>query len=268
MDKTQDYYVDGKGYGPLRTGIAGIVMLVVLCPMSIVAISCPYWKFFSEVQGVSTTVSTTAKASLWGVSTSTKIGGDEMQGFDDSDSELKMCGDEMQGFDDCGKIHAVRFFVITALLLSLASAICFLAVFLPYFRVECTGAELEKMTIAGKFLASVVLLWSFLGTCIAASVKMPGYSLSGAGFLSLFLQMFCCVFLLGLRLKSTSSGATEEVHIGTKQQAQATEDAPPTLLSNGRRTEHKDIEKGGAAKNVNAAVAVVVGAAEKTSYRC
>jgi len=201
---------------------------------------------------------------------------DKMQLFDECevvrckdgccfDARIRMCGDKMQGFDECGKIHAIRFFVITALLLSLASANCFLGLSLPYLRAKCTAATLEKMTIAGKGLASVVLLWSFLGTCIAASVNMQaGSSLSGAGFLSLFLQILCCAFVLGLRRKATSSGATEEVHIGTTQ---AAKDAPPTLLSSGRRTEHKDLEKGDAWINVDVPAAVVVVAAEKTSSR-
>lgn len=222
---------------------------------------------------------------------------DKMQLFDECevvrckdgccfDARIRMCGDKMQGFDECGKIHAIRFFVITALLLSLASANCFLGLSLPYLRAKCTAATLEKMTIAGKGLASVVLLWSFLGTCIAASVNMQvphvdfslnalfgprtitivlaGSSLSGAGFLSLFLQIFDCAFVLGLSRKATSSGATEEVHIGTTQ---AAKDAPPTLLSSGRRTEHKDLEKGDAWINVDVPAAVVVVAAEKTSSR-
>merc|ERR1719353_664282 len=259
----------------------------------------------------------TVEASLWDISISTKNPGvcadselgfiecsktrfnpSTMQIFDECevvrckdeccfDARIRMCGDKMQGFDECGKIHAIRFFVITAVLLSLASANCFLGLSLPYLRAKCTAATLEKMTIAGKGLASVVLLWSFLGTCIAASVNMQwdcsfvllglgvdrlrgvvliisGSSLSGAGFLSLFLQIFDCAFVLGLSRKATSSGATEEVHIGTTQ---AAKDAPPTLLSSGRRTEHKDLEKGDAWINVDVPAAVVVVAAEKTSSR-
>jgi len=311
--------IDGKGCGRLGTGIAGIVMLFVSCG-SIVACSCPYWKLSTAFEvGLMTVKASdsdliTVKASLWDVSISKKISGacavselgfvecgknsSTMQPFDECevvrckdgccvDARIRMCGDKMQGFDECGKIHAIRFFVITAVLLSLASANCFLGLSLPYLRAKCTAATLEKMTIAGKGLASVVLLWSFLGTCIAASVNMQwdcsfvllglgvdrlrgvvliisGSSLSGAGFLSLFLQIFDCAFVLGLSRKATSSGATEEVHIGTTQ---AAKDAPPTLLSSGRRTEHKDLEKGDAWINVDVPAAVVVVAAEKTSSR-
>merc|ERR1719443_210629 len=296
--------IDGKGCGRLGTVIAGIVMLFVSCG-GIVACSCPYWKLSSAfvVDGMTVKAADsdfmTVKASLWDVSISTKTPGvcadselgfvecgktrfnpSTMQLFDECEvvrckdeccfnARIRMCGDKMQknGLhdDECGKIHAVRFFVITALLLSLASANCFLGLSLPYLRAKCTAATLEKMTIAGKGLASVVLLWSLLGTCIAASVNMQaGSSLSGAGFLSLFLQILCCAFVLGLRRKATSSGATEEVHIGTTQ---AAKDAPPTLLSSGRRTEHKDLEKGDAWINVDVPAAVVVVAAEKTSSR-
>jgi len=315
--------IDGKGCGRLGTGIAGIVMLFVSCG-SIVACSCPYWKLSTAFEvGLMTVKASdsdliTVKASLWDVSISKKISGacavselgfvecgknsSTMQPFDECevvrckdgccvDARIRMCGDKMQGFDECGKIHAIRFFVITALLLSLASANCFLGLSLPYLRAKCTAATLEKMTIAGKGLASVVLLWSFLGTCIAASVNMQTggaslsgaldrrfrslllavhvSSLSGAGFLSLFLQISCCAFVLGLRRKATSSGFcslfwTEEVHIGTTQIAK---DAPPTLLSSGGRTEHKDLEKVDAWINVDVPAAVVVVAAEKTSSR-
>jgi hypothetical protein len=286
----------------LGTGIAGIVMLFVSCG-SIVACSCPYWKLSSAFEVDLMTVKAsdsdlmTVKASLWdvsiptmkipGVSADSELCKASMQFFDECevvrckgeccfDARIRMCGDKMQGFDECGKIHAIRFFVITASLLSLASANCFLGLSLPYLRAKCTAATLEKMTIAGKGFASVVLLWSFLGTCIAASVNMQaGSSLSGTGFLSLFLQIFDCAFVLGLRRKNsrtsccclfwaTSSGATEEVHIVTTQ---AAKDAPPTLLSSGRRTEHKDLEKGNAWINVDVPAAVVVVAAEKTSSR-
>jgi hypothetical protein len=276
MDKIQKLQcvATEKGYGRLSTGTAGVVMLFVFCPMSIVAVACPYWKLSFEVQGNSMT----SKASLWDISSSTEIRGKSV------DAELKMCGDEMKGFDECGKIDAIRFFVITALLLSLASAVCFLLVFLPFLRVKCTDAMREKLTVVGTSLASVVLLWSFLGACIAGSVNMQqgqslnseGYSLNGAGFVFLVLQMFFVISAIApvvweLRQKSKSASAAEN-HVGTKQQSQfappTAQNAPPkTLMSNGRKADDKDLEKGDAAKNVDAA-AVVVGAAEKTSSEC
>merc|ERR1712130_190475 len=113
--------------------------------------------------------------------------------------------------------------------------------------------------MGGISLASVVLLWSFLGTCIAGSVKMQdGYSLNGAGFVFLVLQMFFVISAIApvvweLRQKSTSASAAEN-HIGTKQQSQfappTAQNAPPkTLMSNGRKADDKDLEKGDAAKN-------------------
>merc|ERR1711959_689730 len=114
---------------------------------------------------------------------------------------------------------------ITALLFSLASAVCFLVVFLPFLRVKCTDAMRGTVTIVGIILASVVLLCSFLGTCIAGSVSMQeGYSLNGAGFVFLVLQMFFVISAIApvvweLRQKSKSASAAEN-HVGTKQQSQ------------------------------------------------
>merc|ERR1712216_359593 len=154
-------------------------MLFVFCPMSIVAVACPYWTLSSKVQDTSVR----AEASLWDLSMSTETRGVSV------DKELGMCGDEMQGFDDCGKIGAVRFFVVTGLLLSLASAVCFLAVF--FLFLKSSTVMRRKVTIAGISLASVVLLGSFLGACIAGSVNMQeSYSLNGAGFVFLVLQKF------------------------------------------------------------------------------
>merc|ERR1719446_1938118 len=91
---------------------------------------------------------------------------------------VSMCGDEMQGFDDCGKIDAVRFFVITAMLLSLTSSLTFMVGFSP--KVKSTAAMRRKLSIAGVSLAAVTLGWIFLAVCIAASIDMTeNYKLSG-----------------------------------------------------------------------------------------
>merc|ERR1719183_1467380 len=229
--------------------------------MSIIAAACPYWTLSSEVQGYSTT----AKVSLWDVSMSTEIGGVS------SDAEVGMCGDEMQGFGDCGKIDAIRFFVITALLLSLASAVCLIAVFLPFLRPA--DAIRRKVTLAGISLAAVVFLWSFLSVCVASSVNMQeGYSLNGAGFAFLVLQMFFVVSAIALavwelRYKSASSCAAEaNCQADKKEQSQVAQDVPPTLLSMGQ-PQDRDLKKDDAANNVDAAAiaAVVLGVTEKTS---
>merc|ERR1711881_359680 len=103
--------------------------------------------YSSEMHGA--TVS--AKASLWEISVSTEIRGSS------SESEAGMCSDEMPDFDDCGKIDAVRFFVITALLLSLASALTLMFGFSP----KPAAALRRKMSIAGVSLAAVALVWNF-----------------------------------------------------------------------------------------------------------
>jgi len=254
--------LDSKGYGRLSIGTAGVVMLFVFCPMSIVAVACPYWTLSAEVQGHSMT----AKASLWDVSTSAEIGGVS------SDSEVGMCGDEMQGFDDCGKIDAIRFFVITALLSSLASAVCLMAVFLPFLKP--TDAMRRKATIAGISLAAVVLLLSFLSACVASSVNIQdGYNLNGPGFAFLVLQIFFAISAIALAVwelkqKSTSSRAAEgNCQEDKKEQSQVAQDVPPTLLSVGGKPQDRDLKTDDVAKNVDAAkvgglaaiVAAVVG---------
>jgi len=93
-------------------GVAAGLMLFVFCPMSIVAVAANYWTLSTEVSGATMS----AKASLWEISLSTEVQGAS------SESSMTMCSDEMSAFDDCGKIDAIRFFLITALLLSLASA--------------------------------------------------------------------------------------------------------------------------------------------------
>jgi len=113
--------LDAKGCGHLATAVAGALMLFVFCPMSIVAVAAPYWTMSSELQGRSVR----AKASLWDVTMTTDISGKSSQ------SVIGMCSDQMQAFADCGKVHTVRFFVITSLLVALASAIALIVGFCP-----------------------------------------------------------------------------------------------------------------------------------------
>jgi len=177
----------------------------------------------------------------------------------------------MQGFDECGKIDAIRFFMVTALLSSLASAICLLAAFAPFLKP--TDAMRRKAVIGGVSLASVVLLWSFLGACIAGSVNMEdGYSLSGAGFVFLVLQIFIVILAIllvvwELRWKSASSNTVgtscQEKKIAQPQDAR---DSAPTLLAIGGKPQDKDLKKDDAAKNVDAAdVLPKVKVAERTA---
>jgi len=216
-----------KGCGHLGLGIAGGLMLFVFCPMSIVAVAATYWTYSLDANGA--TVS--AKASLWKISVSTEIRGSS------SESDAGMCSDEMADFDDCGKIDAVRFFVITALLLSLASALTLLFGFSP----KPTAALRRKMSTAGVSLAAVVLVWNFLGICIAASINVAdNYKLNGAGFVFLVLELFFVTLALVLavctmtRWSATPQPATEgHTEEAVKPQAPApTASSPtPTLLT-------------------------------------
>jgi len=229
-EKIQEWQMalDAKGYAHLGLGVAAGVMFLVFCPMSIVAVATPYWTYSSEASGA--TVS--AKASLWEISLSTEIQGSS------SEAEMKMCSDEMQAFDDCGKIDAVRFFLITALLLSLASACCFAIAFSP--KLKPTVTFRRKMTITGASLAAVTLVWDFLSVCLAASVDMTeNYTLNGVGFVFLVLELFLVTLAVVLavctvtRWSASAQPVTEtrtekEVKAQPPSAAQAT---TPTLLT-------------------------------------
>jgi len=180
-EKVQEWQkaLDAKGFAHLGLGVAAGLMFFVFCPMSIVAVAAEYWTLSTEAQGA--TVS--AKASLWEISLSTEIQGTS------SESSMTMCSDEMQAFDDCGKIDAIRFFLITALLLCLASGSCFMLAFSP--KLKPRVALRRKMSIAGVSLAAVALVWDFLSVCLAASVDMTdSYNLNGVGFVFLVLELF------------------------------------------------------------------------------
>jgi len=227
-------------------------MFFVGCPMSIIAVASPYWTASSEVRDNSVS----AKASLWEVSVSTEIRGAS------SEAEIGMCDGEMQGFDECGKIDAIRFFVITALLLSLASAITLIVGFLPFLKPTAAQSALRrKLSIAGVSLAAFVLLCDFLSVCITISVKMEdSYSLSGAGFVFLVMDLFF-VFLAHqlvictLTLWSASTAAAETGSVGAqKPQSRAAQDGAPALPTLvGQRQNNVNLEKDDQAKKVDAA---------------
>lgn len=167
-----------KGYGHLGMGVAGALMLFAFCPMSIVAVSAPYWTSSVEMQGRSMS----SQASLWKVSVSTEIKGKSV------DQDVDLCGDEMAGFNDCGKIEALRFLTIVALLLSLASGVVLVA---EFSRVMNPSADLRrKLSLAGVSTAALASLCDFLGMCIGASVEMTGEAKpNGAGFVFLVLTV-------------------------------------------------------------------------------
>lgn len=231
--------LDAKNYGSLCTGAAGALMCIVFCPMSIVAIATPYWTYSEEAQGKEVS----SKASLWKVFVSV-----ELQGMS-SESEISMCSDEMSSFDDCGKIDAIRFFLISALLLSMASAILLILSFSPVLSTESLR---RKMSLGGVSLAAVVLLWAFLAVCIAGSVDMPdNYNLNGVGFIFLVLELFFVVAALALggHALRVSSSSTTVVQIGVADARKPPESSPPTLMGQqsqgGQETKaHSEDQKG------------------------
>merc|ERR1712080_751647 len=109
---------------------------------SIVAVAAPYWSMSHETHGMTMTSS----VSLWTVSSTAEGNGRS------ADTDIDMCGDDMQDSEvDCGKISAVRFFTITALLMALASAVALLVAFSPAFRAKAEGRF--KLSIVGAWLA-------------------------------------------------------------------------------------------------------------------
>jgi len=224
--------LDAKGYGHLGLGIAAALMLFVFCPMSIVAVAAPYWTASMEMRGHSMSVS----ASLWKASVSTEINGVS------ADQDTDICGDQSNGDDECGKIHAVRFFTIMALLLSLASGVILTVGFLP--ALKPSAALRRKLSLVGVSFCSAVLLCDFLGMCIAASVSMTGEStLNGAGFVFLILELLfvgAATALVACTLtmwstKVVTMGATPVVEIGKSHAG----DSSPTLLSSPQRGTQK-----------------------------
>jgi len=202
FQRAQDLAVE-RNAGHVGIAIAGVIMAFVACPMSIVAIAAPYW-------GGSTTlysVNVKSTASLWSASTS-------MEGGPSSaEQSVDMCGDEMEGSNiECGKIHAVRFFEITALLMAIASAAVLLVAFSPI--VKAKREQRPKLYFVGVCIAGATLLWHFLSFCVVASVDMPQpYSLNGAGFvflilLSLLITAAIIIVVLVLRHESPKVSTT------------------------------------------------------------
>merc|ERR1712232_570561 len=153
----------------------------------------------------------------------------EVQGKS-SETDVKMCGDEMSSFDDCGKIDAVRFFVVSALFLCVASAASLLLSFAPVLKP--TESLRRKLSLSGISLSAVVLLWNFLAVCIASSVDMAdNYNLSGAGFIFLVLELFFVTLAIAFAvyaLKGLSSSTTV-VEIGVAG-AKSTPSDLPTVM--------------------------------------
>jgi len=220
--------LDGKGYGHLGLGVAGALMLIVFCPMSIVAVAAPYWTQSQETQGRKVR----SKASLWQVSTSVEMNG--AYAFQDQ----AMCGDDMSGFDDCGKIHAVRCFAVTALLLSLASGIILALGFARFSKLE--ASTVRTIQILGVSLCAVVLLWDLLCICIAASVDLSAeFSLNGAGFIFLILELLFVGVATALVAYVMTRGSTQNkaagearvVQVGVRSHSDASSESQPTLLT-------------------------------------
>merc|ERR1712039_184898 len=105
-----------------------------------------------------------------------------------ADQDTDLCGDqEMYNFDECGKIHAVRFFTIVALLLSFAAGVTLAVGFSPVLKPS--AALRRKVSLVALGCCSATLMCDFLGMCIAASVAINAASLNGAGFVFLILEL-------------------------------------------------------------------------------
>merc|ERR1719498_2285690 len=134
---------------------------------------------------------------------------------------------------------------------------------MAFFKLSMlsTTALQRKATLAGFGMAAAALMAVFLGICLAASIEMQeGYSLNGAGFVFLVLELFFVMLAIGLVVYmlrySTSEAAadTDGSQIQTApetlgaqaQQPQpgATETVSPTLLTANSLAQKEDLEKG------------------------
>lgn len=211
-----------KDAGHVGIAVAGAIMLFVACPMDVVIVAAPHWKSSRSIGGHSASI----EASLWSVSSTVEVGSST------SDTSKNMCGDDMENSElSCGHIHAVRFFLVTALFLSLGAAASLLLAFVPV-----SNAMRERrptLQIAGWCLACTVLMERFLSICLLASAGMPEpLSLSGAGFVFLVMSLFLVVgatviILLVLR----SEPVTPVIAMPAKQKTPtATDKKIPNLL--------------------------------------
>jgi hypothetical protein len=200
--------------------VSSVLMFFVACLLNIVAVAAPYWTGSLNVHGAIVN----SAASLWASSTSVE--------GSDTEHTVDMCGDQMQNSNfDCGKIHAMRFFVITALLLAFASGSALLFAFSPALKSK--QERRPTFCVIGGCLAAVTFIGDFIAWCIALSVDMPQpYSLNGAGFVFLiFSLMFniggVVIIMLVVRSKVTTI-VTTVVSIGaakadtSKEQQSAT----------------------------------------------
>jgi len=153
-------------------------------------VAAPYWHHSIEVRGIPISSS----VSLWKVSVTA-----EVQDVS-ADSSMDMCGDApMTGFEDCDKIHALRFFAITSLLLSLASGLALAMGFSPISKPGRPLADMRRnLSICGVSIAAAVLLSDLLGIIVAASVEMTDGALNGVGFVFLILELLLVGFATAL----------------------------------------------------------------------
>lgn len=184
-----------RNAGHLAIASAGAVMALVACPMSSVAVAYPYWTGSTSLHGIDVR----SKASLWTISSSMEAGPHS------SEPSADICGEHMKGSKiDCGKIHAVRFFQITASLMALTSAAVLLLAFSPAVRQEIR----PKLCTFGACITCVTLIWDFVSACVIASVNMPEpFSLNGAGFVFLILSTLLTAIALGFILPMVKRGS-------------------------------------------------------------
>jgi hypothetical protein len=211
---------------------ASVLMFFVACPLSIVAVATPYWTGSLNVHGATLN----SAASLWTLSTSAE-GSDTEQTADICDGQMQNSGIE------CGKIHAVRFFVITDLLLAFTSGSVLLFGFSPALKSK--QERRPTFCVIGGCLAAVSFIGDFIAWCVAASVAMPApFSFNGAGVVFLIFSLLFTVgalvmIILIVRKEVTpivvaigaGKAPASEVHPQpATNQKEVVEKMPPTLL--------------------------------------
>lgn len=223
--------LDAKGYGELGVGIAGALMMVVFCPLSIVTVAAPYW---TRSMVDDRTLVSKSSASLWRVTTIT--------GIQESARESEMCGEETHFVAECDKIQILRWLTVVALLLSLASGLVLSVSFSHALK-----QDRRRMTAFGGNLAAVVLLTNLVSVFIAAALHVEGdYKLNGAAFASLILEIILVGITTGLVVCTlmwwSTSNTVKEMNspagsrkLGKSLSEGSTKRKAPTLL-----TDHAD----------------------------
>lgn len=190
---------DAMGCRNLGVAVAGALMLLAVCPTSIVAVFSPYWTASVDAGDAKVTTS----ISLWTVSTTVEGNGAPVV------HDVKMCGDAIQSVDvDCGRIHVVRLLTITIGVLAFVSAVLLLVAFSPAMKENLE--QRSNLCLAGTCVLTVAFICSLVSTGIVVSVELAEtYSLDGIGFACQLLSMVLIIVSVLVATRQGLAGGSD-----------------------------------------------------------